>query len=98
MEVNSNSVEFVHSVRSKLVQRKKETRSRSCGKQVRCDFCKKKFAAVDKLSWAKNAKEMACVDDIYCVMHGLIFLMLIVLCFEHYVPGFCQAQKGDLKH
>ena len=46
MEVNSNSMEFVNSGRSKLVQRRIETPSGASRKQVRCDFCKKKFATV----------------------------------------------------
>ena len=39
-------MEFVSSGLSKLVQRKNETPSGASRKQVRCDFCKKKFATV----------------------------------------------------
>ena len=38
MEVNSKSMEFVNSGRSKLVQRRIETLSGASRKQVRCDF------------------------------------------------------------
>ena len=44
MEVNSNSVEFVNTGLSKLVQRKSETPSGVSRKQVLCEFCNKKFA------------------------------------------------------
>ena len=46
MEVDSSSMEFVNSGRSKLVQRRKETPSGASRKQVRCDFCNKKFTTV----------------------------------------------------
>ena len=39
-------MEFVNSALSKLVQRRKETPSGANRKQVRCDFCNKKFATV----------------------------------------------------
>ena len=46
MEVNSSSMEFVNSGRSKLVQIRKETPSGARKKKVRCNFCNEKFATV----------------------------------------------------